>query len=108
MTIRPQQPPPDAPLHPQSRYRGRPTRMLLLTVGLLVLIGAGGLAWWLFSPLFFHTTSNDANPLTQVPTTASTPAASSTSGTVSTPVSTGPVILATGKFIDKANSGTGL
>ena len=36
------------------------------------------------------------------------PASSSPSGIVSTPVSTGPVILATGKFIDKVKSGVGL
>jgi len=75
---------------------------------LLILVGAGGLAWWLFSPLFFHNTGNDANPLAHAPSTASTPASSSPSGIVSTPVPTGPVILATGKFIDKVNSGVGL
>jgi hypothetical protein len=109
MTIRLQQQPPDAPLHPRSYHHKRPTiRTLLLTVGLLVLVGAGGIAWWLFSPLFFHNTSNDTNPFAHAPSTASTPASSSPSGTVSTPVSTGPIIVATGKFIDKANSGVGL
>src|SRR6266581_2015597 len=108
MTFRTQQQQPDAPSHPQSHHRRRPTRTLLLTVGLLVLVGAGGIAWWLFSPLFIHTTSNDANPLANAPSVANTPTTSSTSGTVSTPVSTGPVLVATGKFIDKANSGVGL
>ena len=108
MTFRPQQQQPDAPSHPQSHHRRRPTRTLLLTVGLLVLVGVGGIAWWLFSPLFIHTTSNDANPLAYAPSAANSPTTSSTSGTVSTPVSTGPVIVATGKFIDKANSGVGL
>jgi Electron transfer DM13 len=109
MTIRLQQQPPDAPLHPRSYHHKRPTiRTLLLTVGLLVLVGAGGIAWWLFSPLFFHNTSNDTNPFAHASSTASTPASSSPSGNVSPPVPTGPVILATGKFIDKVNSGVGL
>jgi hypothetical protein len=102
MTTRPQQP--DAPSNAQHRRRGRQTKTLLLTIGLIVLVGAGGIAWWLFSPLFFHNTHNDANPFAHAPTTASTPA----STTVSTPTSTGPVTLATGQFIDKANSGVGL
>ena len=42
------------------------------------------------------------------PSAANTPAPVSTPGTVSTPVSTGSAILATGKFIDKVNSGVGL
>lgn len=108
MTIRRQQPQSDAPSHPQPHHYRRPTKTLLLTVGLLVLVGAGGIAWWLFSPLFLHNTSNNANPFAHAPSAASTPASGSTSGTVSTPVPTGPVILATGMFIDKANSGVGL
>jgi hypothetical protein len=57
---------------------------------LLVLLS---LAWWLFSPLFFYTTSHDANPFARMASTQSQP---------------GPVILATGSFIDHLNSGTGL
>jgi hypothetical protein len=108
MTLRQPQQQPDASLHPQPQRRRRPIRTLLLIVGLLVLVGAGGIAWWLFSPLFFHNTSNDANPFAHTPSAVSTPASGSTSGTVSTPVPTGPVIVATGKFIDKPNSGVGL
>ena len=107
MTIRPQQQP-DAPSHPQPRHLGRPIRRLLLIAGLLVLVVAGVIAWWLFSPLFIYTTSHDANPFAHAPSAVSTPASGSPSGTVSTPVPAGPVILATGKFIDKAKSGVGL
>lgn len=108
MTIRPQQQELDTSAYPQPQRRKRPTRTLLLTGVVIVLLGAGGLAWWLFSPLFFHTTGNAANPLAGAPSAVSTVAPSSTSGIVSTPVPTGPVTLATGKFIDKANSGVGL
>jgi electron transfer DM13 len=87
--------------------RRRPIRTLLLIAGLIVLLGAGGIAWWLFSPLFFHNTSNEANPFARAPST-STPAFASPSSSVSTPVPTGPVIVAKGKFIDKADSGVGL
>src|SRR2546427_1858254 len=98
MAIRPQQP--NAPLHPQPQRRRRPAKMLLLTGGLIILVVAGGLAWWLLSPLFLHTTANDANPFANTPSTASTPASASTSapGVGSTPVATGQVTLATGKF----------
>ena len=101
MTLRPQ----------QQQHRRRLTRALLFIAVLLVLVGAGSIAWWLFSPLFFHTTSNDANPFAHTPSVASSPASSSPSSTVSTPVPTvpaGPIVLATGKFIDKVNSGVGL
>ncbi len=108
MTLRPQHQQQDALSHPQPHHRRRPTRALLFTAVLLVLVGAGSIAWWLFSPLFFHNTSTDANPFSHAPSAASTPASGSPSGTVSTPVPTGPIILATGKFIDKANSGVGL
>src|SRR5260370_7350608 len=101
MSISPQQPP-DALSDSQPQLRRGPGRALLLIGGLIVLVGAGGIAWWLFSPLFLHTTGNDANPF------ANAPSAASTSGIVSTPVPTGPVTLATGKFIDKVNSGVGL
>src|SRR2546421_10138678 len=100
MTLRPQ----------QQQHRMRLTRALLFTAVLLVLVGAGSIAWWLFSPLFFHTTSNDANPFAHNPSVTSPPASASPSGTVSTPVPTipvGPIILANGQFIDKANSGAG-
>src|SRR5437899_1329319 len=99
---------PDASLHLQPQRRWRPTKILLLTVGLLTLIVAGGIAWWLFSPLFFHTTSNEASPFTQTPVVTNTPVPVSTPSAVATPVPAGPVILATGKFIDKTNSGVGL
>ena len=102
MTIRPQQQP-DAKLRPRSQRRRR-TKRLLLIVGLIVLIGVGGIAWWLFSPLFIHNTANDANPFANSSNTASTPA----HGSTSTAAPTGPVVLATGKFIDKTNSGAGL
>src|SRR5260370_8196535 len=101
MTILPQQQP-DALSHPQPQRRRRPARALLLIGGLIVLVVAGGIAWWLFSPLFLHTTGNDANPF------ANAPSAASTSGIVSTPVPPGPVTLPTGKFIDKVNSAVGL
>jgi hypothetical protein len=100
MNLRPQQQP-DALSHPQPQRRKRSVWVLLLTGGLIILIAAGGIAWWLFSPLFFHTTSNTANPFANAPSTR-------TPGVVSTPVPEGPVILATGQFIDKPNSGVGL
>src|SRR6266567_7289597 len=99
---------PDVPQHLQPQHRRRSVRILLLSGGLIVLVVAGGIAWWLLSPLFLHSTSTDTNPFTNTPLAASTPASVSTSGGQSTPVPTGPVILATGKFIDKANSGVGL
>ena len=102
MTIRQQQQR-DTKLQPRPQRRKR-TRRLLLIVALIVLVGAGGIAWWLFSPLFIHNTANDANPFAGSSTTASTPA----HGSTSTAAPTGPVILATGKFIDKPNSGAGL
>lgn len=111
MSIRPQQHRFDTPSHPQPPHRRQFARTWLLAVGLLVLLGAGGIAWWLFSPLFFHTTSHEANPLAQAPTAVRTPASSSAaspSAVVPTPKPSGPVVLATGKFIDKANSGVGL
>src|SRR5947209_4356553 len=110
MTLRPQQQH-NALSHPQPHHRRQLTRALLLTAVLLVLVGAGSIGWWLFSPLLFHNTGDDANPFTHTPSAASTPASTSPSGTVSTPVPTvpaGPIILATGKFIDKTNSGVGL
>src|SRR6266571_994386 len=107
MTIRPQQQP-DAPAHLQPPRRRRPIRIALFTARLIVLIAAGGIAWWLFSPLFLHNTSRDANPFAHTPSAASTPASGSTPGAASTAVPTGPVVLASGKFIDKANSGVGL
>lgn len=113
MAIRPQQQP-DAVSQSQPQRRKRPIRIILLIVGLVVLIAAGSIGWWLFSPLFFHTTSNDVNPLANAspsvstPATGGTPSTPGTSGSVSTPVPTGPVVLATGKFIDITNSGAGL
>jgi len=71
-------------------------------MSLMVLIAIGSVSWWLFSPLFFHTMSSTANPFTNPPS------ATSKSGTTSTPVTRGPVILAMGKFIDNPKSGQGL
>src|SRR5947209_8406537 len=107
MPIRLQQEP-HAQLHLQPHRHWRPTKILLLNASLLVLLVSGGIAWWLFSPLFFHTTSNEASPFTQTPVVTSTPAHVSTPGAVTTPAPAGPTILATGKFIDKINSGVGL
>jgi len=76
-----------------SKRRWTTLKVSALLGGLVLLIVLGSLAWWLFSPLFFHNTSHDANPFARTPSTASAP---------------GPVILATGAFIDKLNSGTGL
>jgi hypothetical protein len=96
----------------ESPRRRRPLIMFLLIGGLIVLIGAGGVGWWLFSPLFFHNTGNATNPFNGVsvvghtPNTGNTPSTGGTSGITPTP--SGPVILATGKFIDKQNSGQGL
>src|SRR5256885_16852431 len=98
MTLRPQ----------QQQHRMRLTRALLFTAVLIVLVGAGSIAWWLFSPLFFHTTSTDANPFAHTPSAASPSASTSPSGTVSTPVPAGPIVLATGKFIAKANYWAGV
>jgi cytoskeletal protein RodZ len=81
MTIRRQQQS-DAPSHPQPHHGRRPTRTLLLIVVLLILVGAGGIAWWLFSPLFFHNTSNDVSPFAYSPSAVSTPASVNTSSTV--------------------------
>jgi len=99
MTLDPQQRP-GVLSHARPGRRRRSVRILLLTGGLIILIAFGGVAWWLISPLFFHSTSSDANPF------AHTPAAASTSGTTSTPVPTGPVTLATGAFIDNLHAGT--
>lgn len=67
--------------------------MSALLSGLALLVVLLSIAWWLFSPLFFHNTSHDANPFARVPSAAGT---------------SGPVILATGSFIDRKNSGVGL
>jgi hypothetical protein len=65
----------------------------MLISALLILIVLLSLVWWLFSPLFFHTTSHDADPFARTSSTANTAS---------------PVILATGTFIDHLNSGSGL
>lgn len=108
MTTRPQQQLSADPLHPQPRRRRRSIRIVLFTGGLIVLLGVGGVAWWLFSPLVLHSTGKDVNQFAQAPLVGSTATPRATLGSVSTPTPTGPVILASGKFIDKPNSGVGL
>ncbi|HLZ57208.1 MAG TPA: DM13 domain-containing protein [Ktedonosporobacter sp.] len=78
---------------PVSRHRYIRLKMGALIGGLILLLVLASLAWWMFSPLFFHTTSHNANPFMQASSTASQP---------------GAVILATGSFIDHLNSGVGL
>ena len=82
-----------APSNPLLKRRWTTLKRSALIGGLVLLIVLGSMAWWLFSPLFFHTTSHEADPFVPTASTAST---------------TGPVILATGAFIDHLNSGTGL
>jgi Electron transfer DM13 len=103
MILRPEQQKPDVtPIPQRPRRRWRPTSVIILVVSLIVLIAIGGVSWWLFSPLLFHTVSSTANPFTNSPSTASK------SGTTVTPVTRSPVILAMGKFIDNPKSGQGL
>jgi hypothetical protein len=101
MTNYPPQQPATFP-HPQPPRRKRPVRMLLLVGGLIALVVAGGVSWWLFSPLFLHSTGNATNPFSNTPSPAHTPI----SGSTATP--SGPIILATGMFIDIPHSGVGL
>jgi hypothetical protein len=68
-------------------------RLSVLVVGLVVLVILLSLAWWLFSPLFLHSTSRDTNPFARTASAQGQP---------------GSVILATGSFIDRKNSGVGL
>ena len=75
------------------KRRWTPLKVSALLAGLVLLLVLASVAWWMFSPLFFHTTSYDANPFTNTSSTASQP---------------GAVILATGAFIDIPNSGAGL
>lgn len=63
--------------------------MSALLSGLVLLVVLLSIIWWLFSPLYFHNTSHDANPFARAGTSGS-------------------VILATGSFIDRKNSGVGL
>jgi hypothetical protein len=70
-----------------------------------VLIALGGVSWWLFSPLFLHTSSNATNPFNN---SAATTNSSSTNSKPASGAIQGPATLATGKFIDKPNSGQGL
>ena len=77
-----------------------------MTGGLIILVVIGGIAWWLFSPLVVHTTGSATNPFAKATSAPHAPAPTSTANIAPTPV--GPVILATGKFIDKPNSGVGL
>src|SRR5215469_3975629 len=107
MTIDPQQQP-DVLSHPQPPHRRRQTGKIFLAICLLALVGAGIIAWWLLSPLFLHHTSNDGNPFAHAPSVRSAPVPGRLPDTAPTLVPTGPMILATGKFIDKANSGVGL
>ena len=111
MSVRPQQETPGTSLtRKRGHFRWTRLKIALLVLGLVVLIAGGGVSWWLFSPLFFHNTGSDANPFAN-----SAPAATSTSastpGASTTPVTgnNGPLILATGKFIDTgATNGNGL
>ena len=113
MSVRPQQETPGTSLTTKRRrIRWTRLKITVLVVGLIVLIAAGGVGWWLFSPLFFHNTANDANPFAN-----STPTPAATSTSASTPVASptvvagnsGPAVLATGKFIDTGgNNGNGL
>lgn len=104
MSIRPQQKPSNFPVTSQPQRRWTPLKTTILVVGLVVLLAIGGIGWWLISPLFLHNTANDTNPLAgSKPVTAP-----SAPGVAPTSVPTGALTLATGKFIDKANSGAGL
>lgn len=76
---------------PKSRWSA--LRLSVLVIGLIVLVMLLSLAWWLFSPLFLHSTSHDANPFSRTASAQGQP---------------GSVILATGSFIDRKNSGVGL
>src|SRR5258708_7294524 len=113
MAIRPQQTTPGTS-STSKRLHIRWTRLkiTILVMALVVLIAAGGVGWWLFSPLFFHDTAKDANPFaSSVPPAGATAAGGSTPVTSTTVVTgkSGPVILATGKFIDTgAKNGRGL
>ena len=103
MILLPERQMPDVTSIPQrSHRRWRSTSIIILVVSLIVLIAIGIVSWWLFSPLFFHTVSSTANPFMNSPSTASK------SGTTITPVTSSPVILAIGKFIDNPKSGQGL
>ncbi|MBA2677934.1 MAG: DM13 domain-containing protein [Ktedonobacteraceae bacterium] len=82
-----------APSPTSSKRRWTPLKVSVLTGGLVLLIVLLSMAWWMFSPLFFHASSHDANPFVRTPSTAST---------------LDSTILATGRFIDKPNSGAGL
>ena len=109
MAVRPQQETPaTSPTPKRRRIRWTRLKITVLVVGLIVLIAAGGIGWWLFSPLFFHNTASNANPFAN-----STPAPAATSTIANTPTvvagNSGPVVLAAGKFIDTgANNGNGL
>ncbi len=96
--VRPPQQP-SAPGEQPPKRRLTPLAITGLVVGGVVLAVIGGAAWRLFiQPVFFPPpASNAENPfanVTPVPTSGSTP------GATSTPVNTGPVVLATGSFID--------
>lgn len=104
MSVRPQQRPSAPPVVSQPRRPWTPRKITVLVVGLVVLLAIGVIGWLLLSPLFFHNTANDTNPLAG----STTVTAPSAPGVASTSAPTGPLTLATGKFIDKANSGAGL
>ncbi len=76
-----------------SKRRWTRFQVSALISGLLLLMILLSLAWWLFSPLFFHTTSHVADPFAR--TSSTTSVANS-------------VLLARGTFIDHLNSGAGL
>src|SRR5260221_14547556 len=98
MAIRPQQTTPGTS-STSKRLHIRWTRLkiTILVMALVVLIAAGGVGWWLFSPLFFHNTAKDANPFaSSAPPAGATAAGGSTPVTSTTVVTgkSGPVILA--------------
>jgi hypothetical protein len=82
-----------------------PLKTAALVVGGVTLAVIAGVAWWLISPNFLHTTAHDPNPFA-----SATPAGSSSApGATQTPApnTSGPVILATGTFIDTGSGDHG-
>jgi hypothetical protein len=71
-----------------------PLKISALVVGGVTLAVIAGVAWWLISPNFIHATAHDPNPFANVTPTANTPSATQT------PTASGPLVLATGTFID--------
>src|SRR5262249_25692587 len=94
--MRTEQSSPVSPRQLPPRPRWTPLKISALVVGGVTLAVIAGVAWWLISPNFIHSTTNEPNPFANVtPTTAS-----NTPGTGQTPTPSGPLVLATGTFID--------